>query len=81
MHRGGAFSGKQGVDHGDQAGAAGDQCRGVVQADAANGGQGQGEALHCAVQTALDYTWRTLRDAEQLGHGQYVPRRLPLDLA
>ena len=40
-----------------------------------------GEELVSAVRSALDYTWRTLRDAEQLGHGQYVPRRLPLDLA
>jgi hydroxymethylpyrimidine/phosphomethylpyrimidine kinase len=32
-----------------------------------------------AVRSALDYTWRTLRDAEQLGKGQFVPRRLPLD--
>ncbi|MES2819393.1 MAG: hydroxymethylpyrimidine/phosphomethylpyrimidine kinase [Pseudomonadota bacterium] len=39
----------------------------------------QGEALVSAVQSALAYTWRTLRDAEQLGHGQFVPRRLPLD--
>ncbi|HID9675266.1 hypothetical protein ACIPM3_20825, partial [Pseudomonas aeruginosa] len=23
--------------------------------------------------------WRTLRDAESPGHGQYVPRRLPTD--
>ncbi|MBF2998439.1 hydroxymethylpyrimidine/phosphomethylpyrimidine kinase, partial [Pseudomonas aeruginosa] len=38
-----------------------------------------GEALHSAVQSALDYTWRTLRDAESPGHGQYVPRRLPTD--
>lgn len=38
-----------------------------------------GEELVSAVRTALDYTWRTLRDAEQPGHGQYVPRRLPLD--
>ncbi|MEM7990747.1 hydroxymethylpyrimidine/phosphomethylpyrimidine kinase, partial [Morganella morganii] len=38
-----------------------------------------GEALHGAVQSALDYTWRTLRDAESPGHGQYVPRRLPTD--
>jgi hydroxymethylpyrimidine/phosphomethylpyrimidine kinase len=30
-------------------------------------------------ETALNYTWRTLRDAEQLGKGQFVPRRLPLD--
>ncbi|WP_137820142.1 hydroxymethylpyrimidine/phosphomethylpyrimidine kinase [Pseudomonas sp. 2FG] len=38
-----------------------------------------GENLASAVQSALSYTWRTLRDAEQLGHGQFVPRRLPLD--
>ena len=38
-----------------------------------------GEELVSAVQTALNYTWRTLRDAEQLGQGQFVPRRLPLD--
>ena len=40
-----------------------------------------GEGLSSAVQTALDYTWRTLRDAERPGQGQYVPRRLPLDFA
>ncbi|EGH94821.1 MULTISPECIES: hydroxymethylpyrimidine/phosphomethylpyrimidine kinase [Pseudomonas syringae group] len=39
----------------------------------------QGEELVSAVKSALDYTWRTLRDAEQLGRGQFVPRRLPLD--
>ncbi|MAB99645.1 MAG: bifunctional hydroxymethylpyrimidine kinase/phosphomethylpyrimidine kinase [Pseudomonadaceae bacterium] len=38
-----------------------------------------GEELVSAVKSALDYTWRTLRDAEQPGHGQYIPRRLPLD--
>ena len=38
-----------------------------------------GEELVSAVKTALDYTWRTLRDAEQPGQGQHVPRRLPLD--
>ena len=38
-----------------------------------------GQELVSAVETALDYTWRTLRDAEQPGKGQYVPRRLPLD--
>ncbi|RJG12098.1 hydroxymethylpyrimidine/phosphomethylpyrimidine kinase [Pseudomonas cavernicola] len=41
----------------------------------------QGENLASAVQSALAYTWRTLRDAEQLGHGQFVPRRLPLDFS
>ncbi len=38
-----------------------------------------GEEVVSAVRSALDYTWRTLRDAEQPGHGQFVPRRLPLD--
>ena len=38
-----------------------------------------GEEMVSAVRSALDYTWRTLRDAEQPGHGQFVPRRLPLD--
>lgn len=38
-----------------------------------------GQELVSAVEFALDYTWRTLRDAEQPGHGQYIPRRLPLD--
>ena len=52
---------------------------GCTLASALAGRLAQGEALHSAVQTALDYTWRTLRDAEQPGHGQYVPRRLPLD--
>ncbi len=39
-----------------------------------------GEELISAVNSALNYTWRTLRDAEQPGHGQFVPRRLPLDM-
>ncbi len=39
-----------------------------------------GQALPGALDTALDYTWRTLRDAEAPGRGQYIPRRLPLDL-
>lgn len=38
-----------------------------------------GEQLTSAVETALAYTWRTLRDAEQPGRGQFIPRRLPLD--
>lgn len=38
-----------------------------------------GENLASAVESALNYTWRTLRDAEAPGHGQYIPRRLPLD--
>jgi len=40
-----------------------------------------GQDLVSAVESALDYTWRTLRDAEQPGRGQFVPRRLPLDLS
>lgn len=38
-----------------------------------------GEKLASAVETALSYTWRALRDAEAPGYGQYIPRRLPLD--
>ncbi|MFT0213431.1 hydroxymethylpyrimidine/phosphomethylpyrimidine kinase [Pseudomonas sp. F1_0610] len=38
-----------------------------------------GEELSSAVNSALDYTWRCLRDAEAPGRGQYIPRRLPLD--
>jgi len=52
---------------------------GCTLASALAGRLAHGEQLHSAVKTALDYTWRTLRDAEQLGKGQYVPRRLPLD--
>jgi hydroxymethylpyrimidine/phosphomethylpyrimidine kinase len=53
---------------------------GCTLASALAGRLAQGEALISAVRTALDYTWRTLRDAEQPGHGQYLPRRLPLEL-
>lgn len=52
---------------------------GCTLASALAGRLAQGEALASAVRTALDYTWRTLRDAEAPGRGQYVPRRLPLD--
>ncbi len=52
---------------------------GCTLASALSGRLALGEELSSAVRTALDYTWRTLRDAEQPGHGQYVPRRLPLD--
>lgn len=52
---------------------------GCTLASALAGRIALGEALHGAVQSALDYTWRTLRDAESPGHGQYVPRRLPTD--
>ncbi len=37
-----------------------------------------GQNLHSAVQSALDYTWGCLRDAEAPGKGQYIPRRFPL---
>ncbi|WP_252959447.1 bifunctional hydroxymethylpyrimidine kinase/phosphomethylpyrimidine kinase, partial [Pseudomonas simiae] len=52
---------------------------GCTLASALSGRIAQGEGLVSAVQSALNYTWRTLRDAEQLGQGQFVPRRLPLD--
>ena len=52
---------------------------GCTLASALAGRLAQGEGLVSAVQSALNYTWRTLRDAEQLGQGQFVPRRLPLD--
>ncbi|CEA02038.1 phosphomethylpyrimidine kinase [Pseudomonas saudimassiliensis] len=52
---------------------------GCTLASALAGRLALGEELVSAVRTALDYTWRTLRDAEQPGQGQYVPRRLPLD--
>jgi hydroxymethylpyrimidine/phosphomethylpyrimidine kinase len=53
---------------------------GCTLASALAGRLAHDEGLVSAVRTALDYTWRTLRDAEQPGHGQYLPRRLPLDL-
>jgi hydroxymethylpyrimidine/phosphomethylpyrimidine kinase len=53
---------------------------GCTLASALAGRLALGEELVSAVRSALDYTWRTLRDAEQPGHGQFVPRRLPLDL-
>lgn len=52
---------------------------GCTLASALAGRLALGEELVSAVKSALDYTWRTLRDAEQPGQGQYVPRRLPLD--
>ena len=52
---------------------------GCTLASALAGRLALGEQLESAVRSALDYTWRTLRDAEQLGKGQFVPRRLPLD--
>lgn len=38
-----------------------------------------GELMESAVRSALDYCWRTLRDADCPGRGQQIPRRLPLD--
>ncbi|PAU66221.1 bifunctional hydroxymethylpyrimidine kinase/phosphomethylpyrimidine kinase [Pseudomonas sp. PIC25] len=52
---------------------------GCTLASALSGRLALGEELVSAVRSALDYTWRCLRDAEAPGHGQYVPRRLPLD--
>ena len=52
---------------------------GCTLASALAGRLALGQELVSAVEFALDYTWRTLRDAEQPGHGQYIPRRLPLD--
>lgn len=52
---------------------------GCTLASALAGRLALGEELASAVNSALDYTWRTLRDAEAPGHGQYIPRRLPLD--
>lgn len=52
---------------------------GCTLASALSGRLALGEELVSAVETALNYTWRTLRDAEAPGHGQYIPRRLPLD--
>ena len=54
---------------------------GCTLASALAGRLALGEALPSAVRTALDYTWHTLRDAEAPGRGQYIPRRLPLELA
>ncbi|WP_421682520.1 hydroxymethylpyrimidine/phosphomethylpyrimidine kinase [Stutzerimonas urumqiensis] len=53
---------------------------GCTLASALSGRLALGEGLPSAVRSALDYTWRTLRDAEAPGRGQYIPRRLPLDL-
>lgn len=52
---------------------------GCTLASALAGRLALGQDLPGAVKSALDYTWRTLRDAEQPGRGQYVPRRLPLN--
>lgn len=54
---------------------------GCTLASALAGRVALGEAWVSAVRSALDYTWRTLRDAEAPGQGQYLPRRLPLDIS
>lgn len=51
---------------------------GCTLASALAGRLALGEALASAVNSALDYTWRSLRDAEAPGKGQFIPRRLPL---
>ena len=52
---------------------------GCTLASALAGRLALGQDLHSAVQSALDYTWITLRDAEAPGKGQYIPRRFPLN--
>jgi hydroxymethylpyrimidine/phosphomethylpyrimidine kinase len=54
---------------------------GCTLASALAGRLAHGEELVSAVRSALDYTWRTLRDAEAPGKGQFIPRRLPLDFS
>lgn len=51
---------------------------GCTLASALAGRLALGEELGSAVRSALDYTWRTLRDAEAPGRGQYIPRRFPI---
>lgn len=52
---------------------------GCTLASALAGRLALGEDVVQAVEAALAYTWRTLRDADHPGKGQYFPRRLPLD--
>lgn len=52
---------------------------GCTLASALSGRLALGENIKLAVETALAYTWRTLRDADRPGAGQHFPRRLPLD--
>lgn len=52
---------------------------GCTLASALSGRLALGENMPTAVEAALSYTWRVLRDADHPGHGQYFPRRLPLD--
>lgn len=52
---------------------------GCTLASALAGRLALGEDMLTAVDNALAYTWRTLRDADKPGAGQHFPRRLPLD--
>jgi hydroxymethylpyrimidine/phosphomethylpyrimidine kinase len=52
---------------------------GCTLASALAGRLALGEDVVQAVEAALAYTWRTLRDADRPGKGQHFPRRLPLD--
>tara|TARA_R110001599_G_scaffold64023_3_gene178665 strand:+ start:240829 stop:241722 length:894 start_codon:yes stop_codon:yes gene_type:complete len=52
---------------------------GCTLASTLSGRLALGEDVITAVETALAYTWKTLRDADQPGKGQHFPRRLPLD--
>ncbi len=52
---------------------------GCTLASALAGRLALGQDLSSAVHSALDYTWRCLRDAEAPGKGQFIPRRLPLN--
>lgn len=52
---------------------------GCTLASALAGRLALGEETVQAVEAALAYTWRTLRDADKPGAGQHFPRRLPLD--
>ena len=52
---------------------------GCTLASALAGRLALGEDAATAVEAALAYTWRTLRDADHPGKGQHFPRRLPLD--
>jgi hydroxymethylpyrimidine/phosphomethylpyrimidine kinase len=53
---------------------------GCTLASALAGRLALGENVLTAVENALAYTWRTLRDADRPGSGQHFPRRLPLDV-
>jgi hydroxymethylpyrimidine/phosphomethylpyrimidine kinase len=52
---------------------------GCTLASALAGRLALGEDVLTAAENALAYTWKTLRDADRPGAGQYFPRRLPLD--